>query len=925
MNYQSVMQTLDTALEQKVVSSFEELITEYDNFYKRFVTVIRSLQEKGEDEIIEAEFDRLFKDISAFLEMQQIHTFTRSYVDGIKQALAHVVAPGERPNNTPLRKEIQSVLAESETSAHLLREFKQQQLPFFMRLEQELAPYIQTDNSDEHLSIDYSSLLDLLQKQRDYLEGPFWKELEKHIASIHSSIAARHEERATARRKIRERQAEKRWSQMILKLKRIEKQWHQPQKLLVERSKNILSFLKLEKDLRAYRVGFLNNMAEQFQKEFYLPMQEFRQRLIEAVFDIRKGGGRRSPESINAVKEQLLKYINHHLEVPFRKMKEDRIISQQVEQFSEQLLMRITQAPEKMSFIFNLPREGQPSAEDFKQIEWRLLLLRIYREQIINNIKPSRQEYDLFIANIIDVITEIKDVLDINLEPWLLNQEQNREEGPTQVAVQALERIIKRLGHLTLILQNEFDSLEKIVKEAEGQFFDSAVTCFNAKSASELQKFITQYRIKETTRDWQNIAHRKARKTKSRLSLWYRFVRKKMHGYIKEIKRFWGYSDVSAQEAQRADIISYLSETDQKIKELPYIYRRLFDFSHPVDQRFYVPVAEAASTFKKAYEQWQVSSAALAVVGEKGSGKSTFLQLMAEELTGNEPINELSVERTIWTEEDLVNLFAEKLGMDEKRSIDEIVKGLKNSKGRRIVILESIQNAFVRNINGYEAIEKLCYLMAETRNDIFWIVSCSRYGWHFLDKAFKLSESFSHIIRTDTLDAGDLEKMIMSRHRSSGYVLQFEKSTDAQKGWSSKGMTEEEEQQRLRKDYFKKLTEFADGNASIALIFWIRSIRTFDEACIYIKPLEITSVEMIADLSSEVLFVLAAFVIHDTVSDEDLSMILNLSLTESRMMLIRLSSKGLLVEKNNDYMLNQLVYRQIVRVLKERNILHLVE
>jgi hypothetical protein len=36
-----------------------------------------------------------------------------------------------------------------------------------------------------------------------------------------------------------------------------------------------------------------------------------------------------------------------------------------------------------------------------------------------------------------------------------------------------------------------------------------------------------------------------------------------------------------------------------------------------------------------------------------------------------------------------------------------------------------------------------------------------------------------------------------------------------------------------------------------------------------------------------------------------------------------LRSRGMLVEKNESYTINHLMYRQIVRVLKERNIIHL--
>jgi len=39
-------------------------------------------------------------------------------------------------------------------------------------------------------------------------------------------------------------------------------------------------------------------------------------------------------------------------------------------------------------------------------------------------------------------------------------------------------------------------------------------------------------------------------------------------------------------------------------------------------------------------------------------------------------------------------------------------------------------------------------------------------------------------------------------------------------------------------------------------------------------------------------------------------------------MATRLKSKGLLVEGKNGFQMNQLVYRQVIRLLKRRNVLH---
>ncbi|MDZ7682208.1 MAG: hypothetical protein U5J63_10995 [Fodinibius sp.] len=56
--------------------------------------------------------------------------------------------------------------------------------------------------------------------------------------------------------------------------------------------------------------------------------------------------------------------------------------------------------------------------------------------------------------------------------------------------------------------------------------------------------------------------------------------------------------------------------------------------------------------------------------------------------------------------------------------------------------------------------------------------------------------------------------------------------------------------------------------------------------------------------------------LHDTLVDEDLSKIMGISMQESRLLINRLHSRGLLVQKDATYTINHRMYRQIVWYLK---------
>ena len=240
------------------------------------------------------------------------------------------------------------------------------------------------------------------------------------------------------------------------------------------------------------------------------------------------------------------------------------------------------------------------------------------------------------------------------------------------------------------------------------------------------------------------------------------------------------------------------------------------------------------------------------------------------------------------------------------------------------MVLEDIQNCFIRNISGFDAMETLLFLISETNKSILWVSTCTRYGWLFLDKVLNCADYFTHLAETDNLTADQIKQLVLKRHMASGYQLQFLADETIKKSRSYKKMsTDEKETQELLKDkYFEKLSRLSEGNPSVALIFWIRSIKEFDDTHFHINPFDFTSVNRIDELETRELFSLAAFVIHDSLLPEDLSRILHQPLRDSKLMISRLTSKSILYKADHGYLLNHLIYRQVVRVLKEANYIH---
>jgi hypothetical protein len=131
-----------------------------------------------------------------------------------------------------------------------------------------------------------------------------------------------------------------------------------------------------------------------------------------------------------------------------------------------------------------------------------------------------------------------------------------------------------------------------------------------------------------------------------------------------------------------------------------------------------------------------------------------------------------------------------------------------------------------------------------------------------------------------------------------------------------------EQQNLVRTEFFKGLGKVAQGNISIAMLYWLRSIRNIGLDSIEIAPFSEINVTLGDAFTNDDLFALASLVQHDDLNVHELALTLNIGDHESLLTLSKLSSRAILLHKNQRYYLNPLLYRHIVNLLKLKNIVH---
>ncbi len=668
---------------------------------------------------------------------------------------------------------------------------------------------------------------------------------------------------------------------------------------------------------------------EFFRDSFYVPIEngvKATKLAIESLKELKSASGKGIEKKIEAVRTELSQQLSEELIRPMQK--QEKLL--QPLQKMQHLLSDLQVESRRFSDEVHLAKK-RVSAYPIPEIEmdtlrWQSLAARYLKEEALKKLAPSNQEFDKLLAEMLIEVEEAVQISDVNLLAAVESKEtEGEEETPLEIALKGLERAVNTLEKSIKQVREKQNSYQVIVKEKLPTAMHSLARTMLSRDFDRFEMQDKALKVKEQAFDWNQKLSSKWAHVSDRVELGGRFMSRKFKEGSRVVSPYLGFKsngEISIKE--KRNLAEYLAKPGVE-SDLPFIYKRLFDRDFSIDERFYVAPKNSIELIGSSYDQWKRGlSANVAIIGEKGSGKTTMIRFAKKEVfVDGDPI-EINFEKTFTDESELLKRLCSALGFKAVETRDEFLEKVEKKKLPSVLIVENLQNIFIRNINGYEALESFWVIMSSTMDKLFWVVSSSRYSWNFFVKMSNADQYFSHVLYADDLSEADIRDAIMARHKSTGYELYFEPGENMKKSRAYKKLLgdEKQSQELVRDTYFSRLSKISEGNTSIAMIFWLQSIKEFDNRRFVFRPLQITEVDKLEVPAKEVLFTLASLVMHDTLSSAELAKSLHQDLSQSRLMLARLKTKGIVYESKSGYNLNHLVYRQVVRLLKRRNIIH---
>ncbi|MCA9582412.1 MAG: AAA family ATPase, partial [Myxococcales bacterium] len=251
-----------------------------------------------------------------------------------------------------------------------------------------------------------------------------------------------------------------------------------------------------------------------------------------------------------------------------------------------------------------------------------------------------------------------------------------------------------------------------------------------------------------------------------------------------------------------------------------------------------------------------------AIVGESGLGKSTFLEQVVE-TTDREALLLRSEEGTC---DALLADLATSVDLEADAPIEDILATLVD-RGIEVVAIDDAHRLVKPFIGGLAEADRLFELVRKSGDRISWVMTFAKSTWNYLSRARADRLLFDQVVALRPWTDGEIRTLVMNRCKKVGIDPSFE---EFQMGHQAPEDPVEEEKRR-RRDFFRILWDYTDGNPTHALHFWSLSLGTHPPSDqVYVQLFQTPSTLAVEKLAPTVFFVLRAILQLDRALESDI-------------------------------------------------------
>ncbi|RJE74931.1 hypothetical protein [Reichenbachiella sp. MSK19-1] len=488
------------------------------------------------------------------------------------------------------------------------------------------------------------------------------------------------------------------------------------------------------------------------------------------------------------------------------------------------------------------------------------------------------------------------------------------------IAEEGFQRASSRLSEIREKLQLSLSETSDGLEAAVQQFCDSLTALTHNENTRELKMRITK--AKAARQAVQVREELQDRIKGVALQLW---EKSKVNYTVfrAELSKWSGRFILTANKPELTKQVSdFLYESQQALDKLPLIYQRLYQIEPLEDLELFEGRAMEYEALQSAFKNWKLGRyGATVVLGEKWGGLTSFMNYAVKEVGFTHSVSRHALEGNLYSHNDFITMMCRLFQLENIQNMDELVSHFHQGP-KRVIVLEDIQKMYLRKVDGFQALIGLNQLISRTGQHIFWVVTSTIYTWNYLSQTIQINQYFSYIIELKELTNDQIINIVWKRNKISGYNIQFEVEEERSNDKKFMKLTSAQQQDKLKQEFFSSLNSFAKSNVSMALIFWLLSTRKIEDNRITIGTFKNPNLGFLKALSMEKVYILHVLILHDGLNVAQISEVLNIPQTHCQLMLLALLEDGVVFEEKSTYMINPIVYRGMINLLKSKNLIH---
>jgi len=241
-----------------------------------------------------------------------------------------------------------------------------------------------------------------------------------------------------------------------------------------------------------------------------------------------------------------------------------------------------------------------------------------------------------------------------------------------------------------------------------------------------------------------------------------------------------------------------------------------------------------------------------AVVGERGSGRSTVLHRVSD---SREDV--VFIDCPFTGLDDLTSALCKALSLPSETSLEAIAVSLDERSAEMGVIIDNAHRLIHPVMGGLAAFDRLIDCARRHSAQCAWIISIDRIVWRFLGRARSVDLLFDGTVELAEWSEEDIAELIRNRSKQAGIVPLFDRLVP-DLAFHADEREREEALAHAENSYYRLIWDYAVGNPGIALHTWRTSLGVAPNGRVYVTPFRVPDSTTFEKLPDSAVFVLRA-------------------------------------------------------------------